>query len=259
MSDETSEQKNFSIVNVNSLNFGEMAKAAAKIVDSGLEFVKDFYEPKKIVERQEARTEAKTIKTKGNIKDQKLWDQAKRRRKAEAVKEQANIEAAVLGALAALPGPVDDRPISEDWLYQFINHVKGIGDEEMRSVWSKLLAGEATSPGKYSLLTMERLKTMRPKDAILFQQLKSCVWTVNGSGPPIVLTETMNPETGYWTSYVDANALTTLALHGLVHFRYDHGQAIQPLNSISYFDETFIFGTFVPQEMIGPSCRRLLP
>jgi hypothetical protein len=89
---------------------------------------------------------------------------------------QQNLEAIV--AKAALGGPetVSDKPVEKDWVARFIDDGQDVSDEEMQSIWARILAGEVCKPGSFSLRTLAVVRTMSKKDAELFTRFCSIVW-----------------------------------------------------------------------------------
>ncbi len=61
--------------------------------------------------------------------------------------------------------------IDNTWIMNFMDYIKNICDEELKIIWSKILAGELEKPGKYSLRTLEEVKKISKKDAELFSKL----------------------------------------------------------------------------------------
>ncbi len=60
-----------------------------------------------------------------------------------------------------------------------------ISDDEMQTLWAKVLAGEANSPGTYSKRTVNLLSDLDKKDALLFQSLCRFGWFI-GNFTPLV-------------------------------------------------------------------------
>ncbi len=58
-----------------------------------------------------------------------------------------------------------------DWVARFFGYAQDVTQEEMQTLWSKLLAGEVSKPGSYSLKTLEVLRNLSRSDAKHFQQL----------------------------------------------------------------------------------------
>jgi hypothetical protein len=61
-------------------------------------------------------------------------------------------------------------------MVQFFNYAQDVGNEEMQKLWAKLLAGEVSSPGSYSLRTLQAVHVLRQADAVLFQKFSTYVW-----------------------------------------------------------------------------------
>ena len=89
----------------------------------------------------------------------------------KAVRRQENIEAVIGGALPLLSEKSSAEDIHEDWLNRFVDNAERISDKDVQSLWSKILAGEANTPGKFGVRTLEILSNMDRQDAQVFQQL----------------------------------------------------------------------------------------
>ena len=58
-----------------------------------------------------------------------------------------------------------------DWFIRFYEAVGNISNQEMQEKWAKILAGEISKPASFSLSTIDALKNMGQKDAILFEKI----------------------------------------------------------------------------------------
>jgi len=105
--------------------------------------------------------------------DQGILDRAKARLVLREVQRQQNIENISEEALKVLPTDVSPTPLSDDWRTRFFNIAEDVGDEEMQKIWGKLLAGEVTQPGSYSLRALEVLRNMSKGDAEAFQKART--------------------------------------------------------------------------------------
>lgn len=65
---------------------------------------------------------------------------------------------------------------SNEWCAHFYDSVKDCSDEEIRVLWSKILAGEIKSPGKYFKRTLTNLKQIEKHEAEWF--VKLCKYTI---------------------------------------------------------------------------------
>ena len=58
-----------------------------------------------------------------------------------------------------------DRVIDDDWLFTWRDYAGRVGAEDLQRLWGSILAGEVKSPGKYSMRTLEFLKTLSKSEA----------------------------------------------------------------------------------------------
>ncbi len=136
-----------------------------------------------------ARAEAEITKTTGHARAQvasittlagentELIERAKLRLLTREIEGQLNTEAIVEQALLLLPETVSNLPVSEDWRRKFFLEAENICDQDLQLLWGKVLAGEVTSPGSYSLRTLEVLKHLSKEEAELFRQACALAFT----------------------------------------------------------------------------------
>jgi hypothetical protein len=67
-----------------------------------------------------------------------------------------------------------DKEISEDWLNEFETNARQMSSEEMKFIFSKILANEAKNPGNFSIRTIRLISQLDNTAAKLFQKLCSC-------------------------------------------------------------------------------------
>jgi hypothetical protein len=77
---------------------------------------------------------------------------------------------------------VSEQPVDEDWVAQFINSCKYVRNEQMRVLWSRLLAGEVAKPGSFSMRTLGFVRTLSKSDADLFTRFCSTIWDIGADG-----------------------------------------------------------------------------
>ena len=99
----------------------------------------------------------------------------------QEVKRQNNIEAVAWQTVQKVPEQVSDEPVDPDWTARFFESVKDVSDETMQSLWSSVLAGEVSLPGRTSLRTLDVLKNLSRDDAKEFERLAQFVIGVNGA------------------------------------------------------------------------------
>ena len=67
-----------------------------------------------------------------------------------------------------------------DWFIRFYEAVGNISNKEMQNLWAKILAGEISHPGTYSLRAIDTLKNFNKADAELFE--KVCLHSICNDG-----------------------------------------------------------------------------
>ena len=92
-------------------------------------------------------------------------------------RRQQNIEAISTKAFSELPPIASKEPPSADWINNFFDLCKDISDEDLQEIWARLLAGEVSNPGQYSVRTLQALKTIDSREAKLFTSYCSSIWT----------------------------------------------------------------------------------
>ena len=68
--------------------------------------------------------------------------------------------------------PVDEA-YDFDWFVRFYEAVGNVSNEQMQEIWAKILSGEISHPGSFSLRAIEVLKNLGQKDAELFGKICS--------------------------------------------------------------------------------------
>lgn len=89
----------------------------------------------------------------------------------EEHRKQENIDAIIDGTIPLLTNASKPEEIDNDWLNEFLDSAKKISDDDMRSLWSKILAGEAQRAGAFSKRTLQFVSTLSKDEADLFVKL----------------------------------------------------------------------------------------
>ncbi len=100
----------------------------------------------------------------------------------QEMKKQQNIESVVATAYTELENvdAVSKTPVDVDWISEFFNAVANISSEQMQQLWGKLLAGEIKQPGSFSLRTLETLKRLSQKEALIFEEISPFILKCKG-------------------------------------------------------------------------------
>jgi hypothetical protein len=158
------------------INIGELAKPASILVEKICDGIAGIARPYHIIRIAKAEAEAHKIETLAQIEIDEIQARAIRRFIAEENNKQLNIEDIINKAIPELNSDSRPNEIENDWITNFIDKCKLISDDEMQTLWSKVLAGEANSPGKYSKRTINFLATMDKEDANAFSLLCRYIW-----------------------------------------------------------------------------------
>ncbi len=104
--------------------------------------------------------------------------------------------------------------LDDDWITNFFDKCRIVSDDEMQSLWAKVLAGEANVPGTYSKRTVNFLGSLDKSDAQLFTALCGFGWMI-GDVVPLVydVQASIYNERG-----LDFSTLTHLDAIGLIKF-----------------------------------------
>ncbi|WP_294742695.1 DUF2806 domain-containing protein [uncultured Prevotella sp.] len=125
--------------------------------------------------------------------------------------ELHNIAEIYGGAMAEFQG-IDPSKLpatlpSDEWSAHFYDCAKDCSDDEIRVIWSKILAGEIKSPGKYFKRTLTYLKQLEKHEAEWFVNL--CKYTLEDAYIPyFVLQDEILPMNQY-QSLVDCGFLNS--------------------------------------------------
>lgn len=102
-----------------------------------------------------------------------LEDRCSKRIDYQERKRQENIEKISATAAEELAQEIDvpDEAPEEDWITRFFNCAQDISSDEMQQLWGRILSGEITNPGSYSLRTLEFVKNLTKTEAQTFEQV----------------------------------------------------------------------------------------
>lgn len=70
-----------------------------------------------------------------------------------------------------------EEEISEDWRRKFTGFAEEVSDEQMQSVWARMLAGEFKQPGTFSFRTLRLVSELSPSIATSFQKASCQIMT----------------------------------------------------------------------------------
>ena len=101
-----------------------------------------------------------------------LEDRSYRRNKLNELRQQQNMEAIVLRALQYCSNSTVTDRADQDWFSSFVALAQDISNKIMQDLWAKMLAGEISHSGSFSLKTLQAFRSMSMNEATLLA--KAC-------------------------------------------------------------------------------------
>lgn len=197
-----------------SMDLGALAKPATTLVEKISDAIGGIFKPYQIKRIAQAEAEADTIRAVAQIEITDLQRRAMARLFVEEAKRQRNIESITQKALPEVTEQARPDLVEDDWITHFFDKCRLISDKDMQSLWARVLAGQANSPGAYSKRTVEILSFLERSDAVLFANLCSFVFDIGGMVPLIYNTQ----DSIYTDHGIGFMTLSHLDSLGLVHF-----------------------------------------
>jgi hypothetical protein len=97
---------------------------------------------------------------------------------AAAARSEINAAKAIIFAEDQLASDTQEpsvRSVDEDWLFVWREHAGKVSAEDLQRLWGSVLAGEVKAPGRYSIRTLEFLKTLSKREAEMISKLATYV------------------------------------------------------------------------------------
>lgn len=161
-------------------------KALGQLSTAALEIPIAWLESKSAETRATSQARIQIIKSEGekfsNQIDipQAYIDKASEKYASKIIKEQLNLDDITLKAAKELTNEDytnkenTETEISDDWLNEFENQARQMSSEEMKFIFSKILANEINNPGNFSIRTIRIISQLDNLAAKLFEKLCSC-------------------------------------------------------------------------------------
>jgi hypothetical protein len=127
-----------------------------------------LYKPFGTVRQAKADAKAKAIAVNADLEILDIKQRTDLRIEHRETLRQENIEKVVSIAANEMSDKVSKEPVDLDWSLQFFDAAQDVCDEDMQSLWARILAGEVSDPGSYSKRTLQFLKTLDKFEAEKF-------------------------------------------------------------------------------------------
>jgi len=150
---------------------GELTRPATVLIERIADALGGYFKPYQIRRVAGAEADAERIRALAQIEISDLQRRALQRFVAEESRKQDNIEAITSKALPQLDAEAQADKLEDDWIANFFDKCRLISDDDMQTLWARVLAGEANSPGRYTKRTVNFLGSVDKEDARLFAGL----------------------------------------------------------------------------------------
>jgi hypothetical protein len=215
------------------ISVGEITKPATVLIEKISDGIGGLFKPFQTKRNAKAEAEAEIIKANTQVEVTEVHRRAMTRFIAEEAKKQENMEKITEKAISHLEDSANPKEMEDDWIANFFDKCRIISDNEMQSLWAKVLAGEANSPGFYSKRTVNLLNSLDKKDANLFTSLCSYVFFVHDEVVPLIFDFQYQI---YSEKGIDFGILTHLDNIGLINFKNIGGFVLNiPTKRINIF------------------------
>lgn len=113
-------------------------------------------------------------------KQMPLEDRSRKRERLLSLRKQQNMESIIQKALAYCSESEITDKADQDWFSRFTSLAEEVSNKTMQELWAKILAGEITQPGTFSLKALKIFRNMSINDAKLLA--KACSLAVKDQG-----------------------------------------------------------------------------
>lgn len=211
-------------------SIGKIAEPVNTLILKISDAIGVLYEPKRIIKKAEAESKAEKIRAISDIEISDIKSRARSRVLFEETKNQENIESIIEKAIPQIQSNADFDKIDNDWIVNFFNKAKRFSNEDMKILWSKILAGQVNNTSNFSSKTLSIVSELSAWDALAFEALGKFCFSIGS--PTIVIFDLENEI--YSKNGIGLVGLMQLDSLGLI--RYESGLTVF---TKQYFPKTF--------------------
>jgi hypothetical protein len=216
-------------------------KPATRLIEVVSGGFANLFEPKRIIRKAKAETTG-LIESAKLIQKTDFPDDVKRamlKKVGLEIEAQENLDRITKLAIPHLSKESNPEAIQSDWLARFRDNCEFVRDQEIQSLWAKILAGESNHQGCVSKATLNILGNLSKVDANNFTALlSSCFQDGDGDYIPIILPEGMESNIYKELGFRPKN-FRALEELGLIHYNGISGFGNNQFPNIvrlTYFD-----------------------
>ena len=175
-----------------------------------------LYEPTRIKRKAEAEATADKIRAIASMEVGELEERAFQRLIKSEARKQRNIEAITFKATEGLEDKADASKMDDDWIVNFFDKCSTVSNEQMQSLWARILAGEANAAGSFWKRTIEIVSLLEKAEADRFSRFCGFVVFGKDRGPIAIIRDFKNEI--YLQQGLNFLALKELEENGLIRF-----------------------------------------
>ena len=168
------------------INLGDLTKPVNTLVEKVSNAVGILYEPRRIRKAAEAEVDAAITKAQAEIEITDFQRRAAQRRIVEDMRHQKHMEDIIDKAIPHVDENAAPENMDDDWITNLFEKCRIVSDAEMQSLWARVLATEANTPGTLSKRTVNFLSDFDKNDAELFTAFCGFCWEVETITPLVV-------------------------------------------------------------------------
>ena len=157
-----------------------LSKPASKLIDAVRSGTGQLFEPQRIRRKAKAEADSLIILAHAKAEEKDIILRASERLAYQEIRRQKNIEAITKGGIEHLPDTVNDEKVDEDWMAYFLDFCQDVSNEQMRTLWAKILSGETAAPGSFSLRTLSAVRLITKGHAEIFTKFSAFAWEMDG-------------------------------------------------------------------------------
>ena len=194
-----------------------IGKIGVRLIEKISDATGVLYEPTRIVRRAEAEAKAEIMRAETGVEITDIQQRAAQRFINEQILYQTNMEGIIEKASSRISDEASPESIGNDWLLNFFDKCRTVSEDETQELWARVLAGEAEHPGTISARTLDILKNLDQRTALLFQTLCSSSVSSEIEGDARVPTLGLNAGKNELREYgFEYRNLLNLVEHGLI-------------------------------------------
>ena len=182
------------IMSLIDLSLSGLSEPGTKLIEKVSDAIGVLYEPTRIRKKAKAESDAKRTELISRLELEGIEKRAVERFIKRETKRQENIENITINAAKNLSDTDNIADIDEDWIEAFFRECEDVNDEQMQTIWSRILSEESKSSGSFSRRTLKLLSTLNKEEANLITFFGKFVWQASTLTPIILQNETGNTE-----------------------------------------------------------------